>query len=68
MRTESFTFSSAAFACPKRVLIEIRARHVVEQHFVLDRKQFAAALRQMRLKCGLLHEKMVEPAIEPIPC
>ncbi len=45
---------------------EIRARDVVEQHFVLDRKQLAAALRQMRFERGLVREQMIEPAIEPI--
>ena len=46
--------------------LKIRARHVVEQHFVLDCKQLAAALRQMRFELGLVGEQMIEPAIEPI--
>ena len=46
--------------------LKIRARHVVEQHLVLDRKQLSAALRQMRFELGLVAEQMVEPAIEPI--
>ena len=48
------------------VALEIRARHVVEQYLVLDRKQLAAALRQMRFEFGLVGEQMIEPAIEPI--
>jgi hypothetical protein len=33
-----------------RLALEIRACHVVEQHFVLDCEQLAAALRQMRFE------------------
>ena len=36
-----------------RLAFEIGARDVVEQHFVLDRKQLAAALRQMRFDAAL---------------
>lgn len=32
---------------------EERARHVMEQHLVLDRKQLPAASRQMRFHCRL---------------
>ena len=46
--------------------LKIRARHVVEQHLVLDREQLSAALRQMRFELGLVGEQMIEPAIEPI--
>ncbi len=46
--------------------LKIRAGHIVEQHLVLDRKQLAATLRQMRFERGLVGEQMVEPAIEPI--
>src|ERR1700681_4944126 len=45
---------------------EIRACHVVKQHFVLDRKQLSAAPGQMRLKRRLVHEKMIEAAIKAI--
>ena len=33
-----------------RLALEIGARDIVEQHFVLDRKQLAATLRQMRFE------------------
>jgi len=46
--------------------LEISACYVVEQHLVLDRKQLAAALRQVRFEFGLVCEQMIEPAIEPI--
>jgi hypothetical protein len=46
--------------------LKISARHVVEQHLVLDRKQLSAALRQMRFEFGLTGEQMIEAAIEPI--
>ena len=46
--------------------LKICARHVVEQYLVLDCKQLAAALRQMRFELALVGEKMIEPAIEPI--
>ena len=49
-----------------RLAFEIRARDVVEQHFVLDRKQLAAALRQMRFERRLVHEQMIEAAIKAI--
>src|SRR6202048_3183570 len=48
------------------VALKIRARHVIEQHLVLDRKQLSAALRQMRFQLGLIGEQMIEPAVEPI--
>jgi hypothetical protein len=37
-----------------RLALEICARDVVEQHFVLDCEQLAAALRQMRFERGLV--------------
>src|SRR5258707_9512771 len=46
--------------------LKIRARHVVEQHLILNGKQLAAALRQMRFEFGLMHEQTIEPAIQPI--
>ena len=49
-----------------RLTLEIRARHVVEQHFVLDREQLAAALRQMRFEGLLVREQMIETAIEAV--
>ena len=39
---------------------EIRARDVIEQHLVLNRKQLPAALGQMRFKRWLVHEQFVE--------
>src|SRR5262245_14717966 len=45
---------------------EIRARDIIEQYVVLDRKQLAAALRQMRFKGRLVHEQMIEAAIKAI--
>ena len=35
---------------------EVRAGDIIEQHIVLDRKQLAAALRQMRLERRLMLE------------
>jgi hypothetical protein len=49
-----------------RLALKIRARHVVEQHLVLDREQLSAALRQMHFELGFVREQMIEPAIEPI--
>ena len=49
-----------------RLALEIGARDVVEQHFVLDREQLSAALRQMRFQRGLVREQAIERAIEPI--
>ena len=46
--------------------LEISACYVIEQHLILDRKQLAAALRQMRFEFGLVCEQMIEPAVEPI--
>lgn len=45
---------------------EIRARDIIEQHIVLDRKQLATAPRQMRFKGRLVHEQMIEAAIKAI--
>ena len=50
----------------RRLTFKIRARDVIEQHLVLDRKQLAAALRQMHLKRGLVRQQMIEPAIKAI--
>ena len=49
-----------------RQAFEIRARDVVEQHLVINRKQLAAALRQVCLERRLACEKMIERAVEPI--
>jgi hypothetical protein len=49
-----------------RLALEIRARDVVEQHFVLDCEQLAAALRQMRFERGLVRKQAIETAIQPI--
>ena len=45
---------------------EICARNVVKQHFILDRKQLAATLRQMCFERGLVHEQMIKRAIEAV--
>ena len=50
----------------RRLALEIGARDVIEQHFVLNREQLAAALRQMRFQRRLVREQMIEAAIEPI--
>ena len=57
--------SRAAPADCLRLALEIGARHIVEQHLVLDREQLAAALRQMHFERGLVRE-LIKPAIEPI--
>ena len=49
-----------------RQAFEIGARDVVEQHLVINRKQLAAALRQVRFERRLACEKMIERAVEPI--
>lgn len=49
-----------------RLPLEIRAGDVVEQHFVLDREQLTAALRQMRFERRLMGQQAIEAAIEPI--
>jgi len=49
-----------------RLALEIGAGDIVEQHFVLDREQVAAALRQMRLELALVCQQMIEAAIKPI--
>ena len=49
-----------------RQAFEIGARDVVEQHLVLNRKQLAAALRQVRFERRLVAEKTIEGAIKPI--
>src|SRR6201995_2116215 len=49
-----------------RLALKERTRHVVEQHLVLDCKQLATALRQMRFEGGLVSEQMIEGAVETI--
>jgi hypothetical protein len=49
-----------------RLAFEISAGDVVEQHFVRDREQLTAALRQMRFQSGFMDEQMIKPAIKPI--
>ena len=49
-----------------RLALKERTRHVVEQHLVLDCKQFSTALRQMRFEGGLVSEQMIESAVETI--
>jgi hypothetical protein len=45
---------------------EERARHIVEQDFVLHREQLAAAPGQMRFQRRLVHEQMIQSAIETV--
>jgi len=45
---------------------KVGARNVIEQHLVLDCKQLAAALRQMRFELRLVCEQMIEATIKPI--
>ena len=47
---------------------EVGARDVVEQHLVVNGKQLAAALRQMRLKRCLMHEEMIKRLDKGGPC
>ena len=51
---------------PFRQSFEVRARHVIEQHFVLDREQLSAALRQMRFQSSLVRQQVIKAAIEPV--
>ena len=46
--------------------LKVGARDVVQQHFVLHGKQFAAALRQMHLQRRLVRKQMIERAIKSI--
>jgi hypothetical protein len=46
--------------------LEICARDIIEQHFVLNRKQLAAAPRQMRFERLLVQNKMIEGAVKPV--
>ena len=48
---------AAPAGCASACAFEVGARHVVEQHLVLDRKQLAAAPRQMRFERRLVHEQ-----------
>jgi hypothetical protein len=47
-----------------RLALKIRARYIVEQHFVLDREQLAATFGQMRFQGSLVREQVIKPAIE----
>jgi hypothetical protein len=49
-----------------RLTLEIGARHVVEQHLILNGKQLSTTLGQMRFEGRLVHEQMIEAAIEAI--
>ena len=49
-----------------RLAFEIGARHVVEQHVVLDCEQLSATLGQMPFHGPLVREQSIERAIEPI--
>ena len=46
--------------------LEICARDIVEQHFVLNRKQLAAAPGQMRFERLLVQNEMIEGAVKPV--
>ncbi len=46
--------------------LEIGARHVIEQHFVLGGKQLAAALRQMCFERAFVFKQVVERAIQAL--
>ncbi len=46
--------------------LKVGARDVVQQHFVLDGKQLAAALRQMHFQRRLVRKQMIERAIKSI--
>ena len=45
-----------------------RCRYVVQQHFVLDRKQLAATVRQMCLEGSLVRKEMIEAAVKGDLC
>jgi hypothetical protein len=49
-----------------RQTLEIGAGDIVEEHFVVDRKQLAATLRQMRFEGGLVDEQAIKPTIKAI--
>jgi hypothetical protein len=49
-----------------RLAFEVGAGHVVQQHFVVDREQLAAAPRQMCLQLRLVLQQQIERAIQPI--
>ena len=46
--------------------LEVGACDVVEQYFVLDRKQLSAALRQMRFEGSLVRKEAIEAAVKTI--
>jgi hypothetical protein len=50
----------------QRLALEIGAGDIVEQHFIAQREQFPATLRQMRFQRRLVHQQMIEAAIEAI--
>lgn len=49
-----------------RLAFKIRARDIIEQHFILNGKQLAAAPRQMRFECLLVQNEMIEGAVKPV--
>ena len=49
-----------------RVAFEEGARHIVKQHLVLGREQFAAAPSEMRFKRPLVQQQRVECAVQAI--
>jgi hypothetical protein len=49
-----------------RLALKIGARHLIEQHLVVDGEQLSAALRQMRFDRRLVRQQMIEPAVEPV--
>ena len=42
---------------------EVGTGHVVQQHFVLDGKELATALRQMRFNGRLVHQQLIERTV-----
>jgi hypothetical protein len=51
-----------------RLALEIGARDVIEQHFVLNREQLSTTLGQMRLQGALVREQPIERRDRADPC
>jgi len=49
-----------------RFALKIRARHVVEKHFVLTGKELPVALGQIRFERALVHKQLIERSIQPL--
>ncbi|MFN8625276.1 MAG: hypothetical protein U0587_04740 [Candidatus Binatia bacterium] len=50
----------------RRQPLEVRARHVIQQQVVVDRKQLPQAVAQVVLDVGLVPDQMVEQAVQAI--